>query len=104
MDWLKDWVETICISLPAVTVATLGGVVSYLSTRTKDNRFSWYWFVVGAFGAGFVGIITHCALEAYDINQGIKSAVIGISGYASNDVLLLVKKRFLDNLRKGLLK
>ena len=104
MNWLKEWIETICISLPAVTVAILGGALSYLSSRTGDRRFSWYWFIVGTAGAGFVGIIMHCALGAYDIRPGIKSAIIGISGYASNDVLLIVKKRFLDGLRRGLLK
>ncbi len=100
MEHLKEAWESLIALIPVIFLAAVGGAVSSLN-RPKDE-FSWWFFLIGIVTAVFVGLVIHFLLQTTDLQDGIQSAAIAISGYASRDVLYLLKKYFLNKAKKEL--
>ncbi len=99
-EWVQELITESGKLLPVLFFAILGGIVNQIN-RPRE-QFSWWWLLVGIVTAAFVGIVVHLLLEPTSFPSGLKSATIGISGYASREVLSLLKKRVLRRLKKGL--
>lgn len=93
--------DTLCSfinnTLPAILLAMFGGVISVLNTKNKE--FTWRWFLTGVLTAGFVGMIMDSFLCAYDISPHIRTAVISISGYSSNDLLQVLRDKLIERVK-----
>ncbi len=84
---------------PVVLLSILGGAVASLN-RPKDE-FSWWYMLIGLLTAVFCGLVMHYLLQPTSLHDGIKTAAISISAYASRDVLYLLKIRLLKSIKKG---
>lgn len=93
---LKTYIEEGIRLMPVIFISALGGAVACLNT--EKQRFSWVFLGIGILTAAFAGILVHCLLVDAPLPEGVKSAAIGISGYASNDVLVLLKKKLLKKV------
>jgi len=100
-DCIRECIDAAIKLVPVILLSVLGGVVSQL--QRKKEEFSWWWLLVGIITAAFVGLIVHFLLQTTAFPDGLKSAVIAISGYASRDVLILLKEKFLNRLKKEIL-
>ncbi|MCP4683385.1 MAG: hypothetical protein GY864_13725 [Desulfobacterales bacterium] len=99
-DCMREFLTELAKLAPVVFLSVFGGVVSYIN-KPKDE-FSWCFMLVGVVTAAFVGIVVHYLLQSTSFPPGIKSAAIAVSGYASRDVLFLLKKRLLKTAKKEL--
>ncbi|MCP4021576.1 MAG: hypothetical protein GY729_07025 [Desulfobacteraceae bacterium] len=97
-EWIKELVNNFWPILTVVGLPAIGGAVSYLNKSKKE--FSLWSLCVGMLTAGFVGLVVHYLLQSMNMHMGVKSAIIGISGYASRDVLLLLKTRLIKAAAK----
>jgi len=97
MPELKCWIDDLIRLVPVVLLAAFGGAVACLNR--PGHKFSWCFLLVGIFTAGFVGLVVHCLLASAPLAPGLKSAAIAISGYAANDVLLVLKRKFMERLK-----
>lgn len=97
---LKTFLDSGLRLLPGVGLAVLGGIVAQLY-RPRD-QFSWWWLLVGALAAAFVGCVVGLFLEPAAFPGSIKCAIAATSGYASRDVLFIIKRRFIRHLKKEL--
>lgn len=97
MPEFKCWLDDLARLIPVILLAAFGGAVACLNR--PGHKFSWWFLLVGIFTAGFVGLVVHCLLVSAPLAPGLKSAAIAISGYAANDVLLLLKQNFLEKLK-----
>ena len=85
--------------LATICFAIFGGAVNAINQ--KPSRWSWRWFLAGLFTAAFTGLVVSFVLEGMCIDEKIKIAIVGMSGYAANDSLNILKQRLLDTLKKG---
>ena len=85
--------------LPVAFLAAFGGAVSYLNRPRED--FSIWWLLVGLMTAIFVGLVVHYLLESTTWPDGVQAAVVSLAGYASRDVLYILKARFIRAICKG---
>ncbi|MCK5312914.1 MAG: phage holin family protein [Desulfobacteraceae bacterium] len=90
---LKETVDVFMSLMPVVVLSAVGGAVAYLNDQGKN--FSWFFFLIGIVTAGFVGVVVHFLLLSTGFSPGLKSAAIAISGYASREVLGVLKNRIL---------
>jgi len=97
-DFLKEIVTGFGKLLPVLLLSATGGAVAYLN-KPKE-QFSFWFLLIGTLTAAFVGVIVHLLLQSTGFPEGIKSAAIAISGYASRDVLFLLKVRLLKEGKK----
>ena len=97
-DSFKELANTISAflsdSIVAIGIALFGGAVNAMNN--KPAKWSWGWFVTGLFTAAFAGVIVSCALDSFDIAEKMKVAIVGMAGYAANDLLVALKKRLID--------
>lgn len=93
---LKAYAEEAVRLMPVIFISALGGAVACLNK--EKQRFSWVFLGIGILTAAFAGILVHCLLLDAPLPDGVKSAAIGISGYASNDVLMLLKRKLLTKV------
>ena len=97
-ECLKEFMVEALRLAPVLFLSVLGGVVAQIN-RPRE-QFSWWWLLVGIIVAAFVGLVVHLLLQSTSFPPGIKGAACAISGYASRDVLSILKKRFLRSLKK----
>ncbi len=97
-DCLREFLAEAAKLAPVLFLSVLGGVVAQIN-RPRE-QFSWWWLLVGVVAAAFVGIVVHLLLVSTSFPPGVKSAAIAVSGYASRDVLSILKKRFIKGLKK----
>lgn len=100
-DCLREFLSELIALTPVILLSVFGGVVSYINTPKR--YFSWWFMLVGVVTAAFVGLVVNFLLATTSLPDGIKSAAIAVSGYASRDVLFLLKSRLLDVIKKEVL-
>ncbi|MCK5541707.1 MAG: phage holin family protein [Desulfobacterales bacterium] len=84
--------------LPVLLLSAIGGGVAYLNSPKKD--FSWVFLFISLITAAFVGFIVHCLLQSTSFTPGLQAAIVAVSGYASRDVLVLLKGFLLKQIKK----
>lgn len=83
-------------SMLAIFMAVFGGVIHQLNS--PRDTFSWGWFLSGLLTAAFAGIVMSCALDGFIVHEKIKIAIVGMSGYSANDLLLGLRKRLIKEV------
>ena len=97
-DCFKQMFLELLQLLPVLILSAMGGAVAYLN-KPKEH-FSWLFLFVSLMTAAFVGIVVHYLLQSTTWHPGVQSATIAISGYASRDVLFLLKGFLLKQIKK----
>ena len=95
---VKDLIGGLIEAIPVVGPPAIGGAVAYLNQA--NDRFSVKSLVLGMVTAGFVGWIVYLILQTTSFHPALKSAVVGMSGYSSRDMLHLMKRRLLKAAEK----
>ena len=98
-ECFKEFITELVLLVPVIILAGLGGIVNYLNRPRAE--FSIWWLAVGLITAIFVGIVIHYLLQATTWPDGIQAAVVSLSGYASRDVLYILKARLIKNVCRG---
>ena len=88
-ELLKDGIT------PAI-IALAGAIVSILRSKKK---FSLRYFITRICTCIFVVYMAHFFLKQYDIDNNVLVGVYGILGLTSDDVLELVKEKFLTKVK-----
>ncbi len=96
--YLKQLVMDLLQLLPVLLLSALGGAVAYLNK--PKSEFSWWFLLIGIITAGFVGLVVHFLLQSTSWPAGVQASAVAISGYASRDVLFLLKARLLRTVKK----
>ena len=95
---LNEFLDGLLSIVPVVCPPAIGGAVAYLNQA--NGRFSVKSLVLGMVTAGFVGWIVYLILQTTSFHPALKSAVVGMSGYSSRDMLNLMKRRLLKAAEK----
>ncbi len=85
------------ILLPAL-IAALGGVVRVLQQKDKCN---WRALVVGLLTSAFAGAVVHLLITDMAMSDSVKAGIVGVSGFASGDLLRVLAKRFCTIAQNG---
>ncbi len=80
-----------------ILFAALGGAVHYLYTI---KNFSFVRFVIGIVAASFTGFVVYLSLDHFGIADGLRAAIVGMSGYTSNDLLKLLENKLLNKINR----
>jgi len=92
-------IQLIIDSLPAAALSLFGGFVSLF---TGNNDFSWKYFIGGLLAAVFVGFLINILMLEWDINEQMRVVAVSIGGYCARDVLELISKKFISNMKDKL--
>jgi hypothetical protein len=95
-DCLKEMLEAGARLAPVVLLAVFGGVVNYINKPRE--QFSWWFLLVEIGTAAFAGLVVTLLLQSTSFPPGLKGAVIAVSGYASRDVLYLLRVKVLKEM------
>lgn len=76
-------------ALPLAILAALGGVVRTM----QAGRCGLKAVSVAAVSAGFAGLVVHLLLQNSGLPNGVQAAMVGISGYASGELLKILAVR-----------
>lgn len=85
-----------------VSLAVIGGIIR----RLRSGRCSSASLIFGMAMAGFVGVLAHLALQDVAMSAGLKSAIVGVAGYAGGDLLNAASRKVcvmvgMDDRKKG---
>jgi len=83
-------------TFPAILLACFGGAVNMLNN--KGSTFTWRWFFIGIFTAGFVGLVMDALLCGYGVSSHVRTAALAISGYSANDMLKVLREKLLKKV------
>lgn len=89
MDSLAKAGEYMAGAVPLALLAALGGVVRSM----QAGRCGLKAVSVAAVSAGFAGLVVHLLLQSSGLPAGVQAAVVGISGYASGELLKILAVR-----------
>lgn len=81
--------EVMASAIPLVLLAALGGVVRSM----QAGRCGLKAVAVAAVSAGFAGLMVHLLLQQSGLPAGVQAAMVGISGYASGEILKILAVR-----------
>lgn len=81
--------EYIAGLLPLLLLAALGGVVRSM----QAGRCGLKAVITAAISAGFAGVVVHLLLQSSGLPLGLQAAMVGISGYASGELLKILAVR-----------
>jgi len=76
-------------ALPLLLLAALGGVVRSMQAGRCGLKAVAY----AAVSAGFAGVLVHLLLQSSGLPMGLQAAMVGISGYASGELLKIMAVR-----------
>lgn len=76
-------------ALPLLLLAALGGVVRSMQAGRCGLKAVAY----AAVSAGFAGVLVHLLLQSSGLPAGLQAAMVGISGYASGELLKIMAVR-----------
>lgn len=76
-------------ALPLVLLAVLGGIVRSM----QAGRCGLKAVAVAAVSAGFAGLVVHLLLQQSGMPPGVQAALVGVSGYASGEILKILAVR-----------
>lgn len=97
-DTLDSVLSFLSDSIVPLAIAVFGGLVNAMNN--KPEKWSWKWFLTGLATAAFCGIVVNCGLADVSMPEKLKIAIVGMSGYASNDFLVVLKKRLINLAEK----
>jgi hypothetical protein len=80
-----------------VALAMLGGIVHLL--QTDQDRLSFREFITGILTAAFSAIVVYHIFQGY-ISPTWMTATCGIAGYSAPEVLRMLRKKMLHELRE----
>lgn len=80
------WVK---LSIP-ILVSALGGIVRSLQ---RSSDFSWKSLAVGTLTSCFTGVCVHFLIYDVAVSDAVKAGVVGISSFASGDLLRVLANR-----------
>lgn len=90
-DQLKQTWYFLIIALPAM----LGGLVHFLRTH---KTFSWKTLTIELLTSLFTGYIMASLLDATSFSQGVRGAIISLSGYTSVRTLETISDIFINKV------
>lgn len=76
-------------ALPLAILAALGGIVRTMQAGSCGLKA----VAVAATSAGFAGLIVHLLLQSSGLPMSCQAAVVGVSGYASGELLKILAVR-----------
>lgn len=85
---LQNYVD----GLIAVALAGVGGTIRVLENHRTGKQFPGFWVVfVEIITAGFSGLLVETLLHKWGVDSDTKIVVVAISGYASREVIELLR-------------
>jgi hypothetical protein len=98
IDWFRQWID----ALPAVALASAGGVVRALVVkRRKTCRVITVFMdlAISAVVAAFAGAITYFFLEGSAMGPGIRAGLCGMAGYSGTELLRVLSRRLVASAK-----
>lgn len=92
---LKPFEQLLSLVIPFI-LAAVGGIVR----AVHQGRCSLSGLFVGVLTGAFVGVLMHLMMDSLPIEPGMKSAVVGMSGYAGGDLLNTLATRLCSVAKK----
>lgn len=92
-------IEAVITVVPPMLIASFGGFIAVLNSKTKNRSLPY--FLSGISTSAFVGLVVHWIMRHLAVSQDLSSAIICISGFASSDVLDILKEKVLAKFRSG---
>lgn len=86
---LSGWGEIIGSIVPVVLLASLAGVVRSMQCGKTGLKA----VTIAATSAAFAGLIVHLLLSETGMPASLRAAMVGISGYASGELLKILSVR-----------
>lgn len=81
--------------VPVIILAMLGGVVRSVQAGSYGLRA----VLFAAISAGFTGVIMSLLLQHSGLPNGVQAALVGVSGYASGEILKILAYRLCRMVR-----
>lgn len=97
MDRIPTEAVNAKLLLPAL-LAAIGGVVRVIQRKDKCN---WRGLVVGMITSAFAGVVVHLLVADMAIGASFKAGIVGVSGFASGDLLRILAKGVCNVAQKG---
>ena len=98
IDWVRQWLDAV----PAIALASAGGVVRALvAKRRKTCRVIAVLMdlAISAVVAAFAGAVTYFFLEGSAMGPGIRAGLCGMAGYSGTELLRVFSRRMLSAAR-----
>jgi hypothetical protein len=86
---IDPYTELIAGAVPFAVLASLAGIVRTM----QAGRCGLKAVCVAATSAGFTGMLVHLLLDAASLPMSYKAALVGVSGYASGELLKIFTVR-----------
>jgi hypothetical protein len=65
--------------------ALLAGIGGLIGSLTREEKGGWVHAVIGAMGAGFVGLIMAHGCHAMEVSDDLTFVIVGVSGWLGAD-------------------
>lgn len=89
IDVARTLADLAASALPLALLAALGGIVRSM----QAGRCGLKAVCVAAVSAGFSGLVVHLLIAESGLPTGVQAAFVGISGYASGEILKILAVR-----------
>ena len=92
--------EYLLRGIPAIVIATIGGLVQVTTSAGRDE-ITLYALMVGGLTALFTGSIVFLFLEEFDMAITTQGAITGLAGYGSGKILPAMIKTVCEVINKS---